>query len=166
MLDRERDVELRERTLERRAPAIDGLAHDSYPLGRGPSAYERSHLAREQLRRPALAGALEEANRSVQRRPRFRLVGEELVLEVGQRRRDQPGRRPGQLVDVPARKLGELSDRTFERGEHRPARLVRDRHRDVGSSSKSLEQRPLRSREILEAVRENGLPRPRLEVAT
>ena len=69
------------------------------------------------------------------------------------------------LLDRPGREHGEILDGALESGERRAARLVGDRDGDLGAGGERLEQRPLGRGEILEAVREDRLAVPRLEIA-
>ena len=66
LLDGVWDADRPEHGLERSAPPLDRVAHDSDPLGRRPAAEQREHVPREQLDRPADAGPLEEVQRSVE----------------------------------------------------------------------------------------------------
>ena len=88
LLDRERDSERDEDRLEHCAPAIDGVADDADPLGRRPAPEKLEHLGRDELGRASRSGALEEPDRTVERRRRRGRIREELPLEVGQRRRE------------------------------------------------------------------------------
>ena len=90
-LERHRDAERAEGRLEREPHALDGRADDRDLLRRDPAADETEHLVGDELERAARAGALEEAERRVERAPRRR-VGEELPLDVGERGRQE--RRP------------------------------------------------------------------------
>ena len=167
LLDCERDSERREDGVERRAPAIDRVADDSDLLRRDPFSQERQHLRGDELGRAAHACALEEGERAVERRAWLGGVREELPLEVDERRRDtslQPGGRGWELLDRTRRELGEIRHGPLERGERGTAGLVRDRDGDLGARGERLEQRPFGAGQILEAVREDRLARPRAEV--
>ena len=109
--------------------------------------------------------ALEEHDGAVEPRLDRKRVGEELSLDVLQRRRDGAHRRATQLLDRSLGETREVLDRPFERCEGSTTRLVRDRHGDVGTSREGLEQGPLRCREILEAVGEDRCAVPGAEVA-
>src|SRR5262249_48626102 len=92
MLDRIGDVELRERRLERRTPALDGLANDGDVLGSRAAAKQRTDLRREQLGGPARSRAFEEADCAVER-TELGLVDEQLTLEAAERRGHRCARR-------------------------------------------------------------------------
>ena len=83
------------------------------------------------------------------------------MRERGRRRRPHG---PQKLLDGPEREAGEILDRPFERRECGSPRLVGDGHGDVGPRRQRLEERPLRARQILEAVGEDRRARPRLQV--
>ena len=69
-----------------------------------------------------------------------------------------------ELDDVTARERSEIGDRPRQRGKRGPARLVRQRDVHLAARCERLDQAPLRSRQILEAVREyrGAVPRPEL----
>ena len=81
VLQRVRHIELCECGLERRTPAIDGLADDADRLGSRATAEEPGELGGDELRRAARSRAFEEADRAVERL-RLDLVGEEIALEA------------------------------------------------------------------------------------
>jgi hypothetical protein len=165
VLDPAGDVDLSEGRLERSTPAVDRLADDGDAFGREPTAKERRDLAGEKLDRAARARALEEADRAVEGRPDRRLVGEQLALEMPKRGGREAETRTGELLDAAGGELCEVRDRSLERLERGPRRLVRNGDRHLGARRESLEQRPLRARQILEAVREHGRAGPGGQVA-
>ena len=63
------NAERAERGLERRAPALDARTDDPDALRRRSRAHEREQLLADELERAARAGALEEADGAVDRRP-------------------------------------------------------------------------------------------------
>ena len=58
----------------------------------------------------------------------------------------------------------EILGRALERRERRAPRLVRQRDLDLGAPRERLEQRPLGGGQVLEAVREDGLAVPGVEL--
>ena len=74
------------------------------------------------------------------------------------------GRARRQLLDAPGRERREIVRGALQRREHLTPRLIRERDLHVGAPRERLEQRPLRARQILEPVREDGLAVPRIEV--
>ena len=70
-----------------------------------------------------------------------------------------------QLLDPAAGERGEIGGRARQRGEGGAARLVGKRDADVGAAGERLEQRPLGGGQVLEAVGEDGLAAPGVEVA-
>src|SRR5918994_2671271 len=163
-LERVRDAEGAEDSLERGAPPLDVGGYDCDPLGRFSCPKEREDLVGDELERAARACTLEEANRSLDGRPCFMALGEERPLEVGERLRAVPALRR-ELLDPAVGEPREVSGRPLERGEDGPAGLVRQRDGDVSATGERLEQRPLRSCQVLEAVREDGRAVPGREVA-
>ena len=85
-------------------------------------------------------------------------------LEMRERRRRDRSVARRQLLDGAGGQAGEILGRPPERGEDRPSRLVRQRDRDLGPRGQRLEQRPLRAGEVLEAVGEDRLAVPGVEV--
>ena len=81
-----------------------------------------------------------------------------------QRGRRDPSGRTRELLDRAGSEAGEILDRTFEGRERGPPRLVWDRDRHVGSAGQRFEQRPLGRSQILEAVREDRLAVPGVEI--
>ena len=69
-----------------------------------------------------------------------------------------------QLLDAAVGELRQIVHRLRQRGEGRPAGLVRDRDGDVGASGERLQERPFRSGQVLEAVGEHRLAAPRVEL--
>ena len=64
----------------------------------------------------------------------------------------------------PAGQPREILGGALQRGEGDAPRLVGQRHLDVGAAGERLEQAPLGAGQILEAVREDGLAVPRVEL--
>ena len=163
-VDGVRDPERPERRLDRAAPALERGHHDADLRGAGPAAQEVEHLLADELERAARAGALEEADRTLDRRRRLGATAEEGALEVGQRGvRDLfvAGR---ELLDRAGRQALEALRGVPQPLEGRPAGLVRKRDGDVGAARERLEQRPLGRGQVLEAVGEERLPLPGAEV--
>ena len=163
-VDGVRDAERAEDRLERAANPVVARHDQADPLGRHPAAGEREHLLPDQLQRSAAAGAFEEPDRAVQRRRPTRVVREQRALEMGERRGSERGVARRQLLDPSRSESGEILGRSAQRGERRPGRLVGERDRYLRARSKRLEERPLRAGEILEAVGEDRLAVPRVEV--
>ena len=79
---------------------------------------------RDELERAAAAGALEEADRTVNGRRIPRLVGEKGALEVRERRGRHRGIARRQLLDQARSEAGKIVSSPPECGEGRPARLI------------------------------------------
>ena len=60
----------------------------------------------------------------------------------------------------------EVLGRPPQRGERGPAGLIRERDGHLGARGQCLEQRPFRAREVFEAVGEDRLPVPGVEIPT
>ena len=74
-------------------------------------------------------------------------------------------RRPGrQLLDAAVRERREVVGCAGERGERDPPGLVGQRHMHLGAPGERLEQRPLGAGEVLEAVGEDRLTVPGVEL--
>jgi hypothetical protein len=103
-------------------------------------------------------------DRSVERWTALGLVGEELALEVDQRGRNGPrlGRR--KLLNGALCETSQVLHGSLERRERRTSRLIRERHDDLGSRGQPFEQRPLRPGQVFEAVCENGLAVPGIQI--
>ena len=148
-------IDARERSSDGQTIAISS--------GRDAVADELEHGLGDELERGATAGSLEEAHRAVERRRRGGVV-EEVALEMSEARRQVGVRARSELDDVAARERAEVGDRPRQRGERGPARLVRQRDVHLTARRERLDQAPLRSRQVLEAVREDrsAVPRPEL----
>ena len=162
-LDRVRDPEPAEHGLERRAPALDRRDDQRDLLGAVPPRSSASSSsptsssvprvpapARKRTRRsaPAVGGGLEQR-----------------ALEVRERRGAILGRAGRQLLDAAGRERREIVGRARERRERGAAGLVGQRDVDLGAAGERLEQRPLRGGQILEAVGEDRLAVPGVEIA-
>ena len=79
------------------------------------------------------------------------------------RRRDRRIARR-QLLDGAGRQTGEIFGRPPKRGERRPAGLIGQGDRHRGTCRERFEKRPFRAGQILEAVREDRLAAPRVEI--
>ena len=100
-------------------------------LGSGAGRAQLEDLVGDELERRARAGALEEADRALAVGRRRRDVLEQRPLEVRQRRMRVLRVPRRQLLEPPAGEARQIGGRALERGEGRPARLVRERDRDV-----------------------------------
>src|SRR5262249_32715071 len=70
-----------------------------------------------------------------------------------------------QLLDPRRSEPREVVGRSLERRKGWTARLVRQGDRALGATGKRLQERPLRARQVLEAVGEDGAALPRAELA-
>ena len=163
-LERQRDAKRAEGRLEREPQALDGRAHDRDLLRGNPAADEAEHLVGDELQRAARPGPLEEPERRVERAAR-RGVREQLPLDVGERGRQELVRPRPELGDVPAGQPGKVVDGAPQGRIHGAPRLVRQGDVDVAARGERLEEAPLGSRQVLEAVREDGRAAPRVELA-
>ena len=166
-LERIRDPERPERRLERRLPALERGADDPDLFRRHAGAQEREQLVADDLESTARPGSLEEAKGTADRR-RIRIVIrrrlEQPPLEVRERGLGNLVEARRQLVDPAVGEAGEIVHRARERREDGAPGLVRDRDRYLGAPGECVEQRPLRSRQILEPVREDRLAGPGVEL--
>src|SRR3954468_19677793 len=96
---------------------------------------------------------------------RGRGVGEERALDVRDRRVGDIGPRGGQLLDAAAGEPGQRFRRAAECGERGAPGLVRKRDGYVGAAGDRPQEPPFRRGQVLEAVGEDRLPLPGLEVA-
>ena len=163
-LDRVRDAEPAENGLERCAPLLDRRRDQRDLLGRRAAADQRDQLLADELERPAGTGAFEEAERGIEVGRRRRRLLEEGALEVREGRMRVLGRPGRQLLDATVRERRQVVGRALERREGDAARLVGQRHVHLGAARERLEQRPLGAGEVLEAVGEDGLAVPRIEI--
>ncbi len=167
LLDRVGNPERDEDRVERSPPAIDGVAHDADALGRGPVPEELDYLRADELDRSPGPGALEEADRAVQRDAALGCVREQLALEPDEGWRD-PARQAGlgraELLDSARCHPGKVLDRALERRIDNSSRLVRNGDRDLGAGCERLQERPLGSGQVFEAVGEDGLTGPGVEL--
>ena len=160
-VDRVGDAEGAESRLERRAQPLDARADDADSLGCDPAAEEREKLLADELERAARARRFEEAHGPVDRDRVVRLVCEERPLEVRDRGPGDLGVARRQLLDAPRGETLKVFCRSPQRREGGTPGLVRQRDAHLGASGERLEERPFGSREVLEAVREDGLRRAR-----
>jgi hypothetical protein len=131
-----------------------------------PQRNERQQLLADELEHAACARRLEEAKRAVDRRgdrrrgcsensARSRCASAGAATSLEARR---------QLLDAAVGERARSSIVRAERRERGAARLVRHRDRHLGPARERLQERPLRSRQILESIREDRLPAPGLEL--
>ena len=166
MFDRVRDLELIQSCTERGTPALGRITDNGDSIGCFSGSEDGNELTCEELGGAASSSALQKAKRRVERRSRRGAVGEELALEVKQSRRRAPIGRPGKLLDRARSKTRKILDRPLESREGCPSRLVGDRDCDIGPRGQGLQQGPLGSSQILEAVREDGLVVPGVEICS
>ena len=145
----------RRRSRAARAPRSTDGHTTAICSGARAAADERERLLGDELERSALAGALEEPHRAVERGAARRRVREERALEVSERPAGAGSPPRGSSSIAPARQRGEILDRPRERRERSTPRLVRERDRDLGARRERLEQRPLGAGQVLEAVGEH-----------
>ena len=143
MLDRERHVELRERRLERRTPAIRRTrrprrpARPAYRLARARRSRSRGARRFRASPRPRESGSIRRATAPARRRPRTaRARGERAPWAP---LRDGASRK---LLDGASRELREVPDGPLEGREGDTARLVRDRHGHVRRAPRALRGEP------------------------
>ena len=158
-LERERDAERAERRLEREPDALDRRADDRDLLRGDAGAHEAEDLVRDELERSSPTRALEEPQGRVERAP-SRGLGEQLALDVRERRWEELVGARRQLDDVPVRKERQIVDRPPQRGVRRTAGLVGQRDVHVRPRGERLEESPLGTGEVLEAVGEDRRAAP------
>ena len=163
-VDGVRDAERAEHRLERAADPVIAGHDETDPIRRHAAAGEREHLLAHQLERAAAPGALEEADHPVERRRLSGLVREEPPFEMRERRGRHRLVARRQLLDRAGRQTGEILGRPPQCREDRPPRLVGKGDGDLCPSRQRLEQGPLRTGEVLEAVREDRLAVPGVEL--
>ena len=163
-IDGIRDAQRAEHRLERAADPVVAGHDETDPIRRHAAAGEREHLLAHQLERAAAPGALEEADHPVERRRLSGLVREEPPFEMRERRGRHRLVARRQLLDRAGSQTGEILGRPPQCREDRPSRLVGKRDGDLGPSGQRLEQGPLRTGEVLEAVREDRLAVPGVEL--
>ena len=132
--------------------------------GATPPRISADQLLADELERPARPGAFQEAHPGVEVGRRSRGLLEERALEVCERGMGVFRRPRRQLLDAPVGERREIVGGALEGREGDPARLVGQRDLHLGSTGERLEQRPLRPSQVLEAVGEDGLAVPRVEV--
>ena len=162
-LERVRDAERREGRVERRAPAFERGADDRDLVGLGAGAQQREQLLGDELQGPAQARALEEADRPVELGARSACSPKERALQMREWSRARTGVRR-QLFAALGERV-QVVGGPRERGEGVAPGLVGQRHGHLGTRGQRLQQRPLSAGEVLEAVREDGLGAPGVEVA-
>ena len=165
MLEGIRNPECAEHGLEGRPPAIRRLAHDSDPLERRAATSQLEQLRADELHGAARACSLEELDRSFEWVLEGRPVTEEPAFEMHECNRYGSTLHGRQLRHRPSRQTSQVADRALERGEGHTSGLVRDRHGDVRPRGEGLDQRPLRCRQVLEAIREDRRAIPGVEIA-
>ena len=159
------NAERAENGLERRPPTLRRLADDPDPIRRRVGADEAEDLGGDELDGSTSSRSLEELHRALERFLESTPVAEELALEMSQRWRHGAMLDGRQLLDRTCGQRCQVAHRSLERGEGRSRRLVRDRDGHVRPRGERLDQRPLRTGQILEAVGEDGLPPPGSEIA-
>jgi hypothetical protein len=165
-LERVGHPERAERGLDRRAPALRRGADERDLLRCEAAADQCEDLLGDELDRAPRSGALQEADRSLERRRRAGRVDEERPLEIRERGRVYRGAVGWRkLLDVPLRQAGEVLRSRPQRLEGGAAGLVGQRDRHVRSSGESLDERPFGPGQVLEPVGEDRLAVPRVEVA-
>ncbi len=162
-LERDRDPQPGERRPECEPDRLDRRADDRDLLRRDAGPDERQRLLRHELERAARPRTLEEPDRAVEQHA-SRGVGEQVPLDVRQPRRQELLCARRQLDDVAARKGREVFDGSPERGIDRAPGLVGEGDVDVGARRQRLEQSPLGAGEVLEAMREDGVVAPCVQV--
>jgi len=123
-VDGVRNAKRAEHGLDRASEPLVAGHHHADPLRRRPRADECEQLLPDELERAAAAGALEEADRTVNGRRIPRLVGEKGALEVRERRGRHRGIARRQLLDQARSEAGKIVSSPPECGEGRPARLI------------------------------------------
>ena len=159
-----RNAERPERSLERRLPALERGADDADLLGCHAGADQRKQFLADELECAALARAFEKPNRPVDRRCGRTRLGEESALEMRKRRLHDLVEGRLELLDATISKAGEIFHRPAKRGERSTARLIWHRDGHFASAGERLQQRPFRAGQILEAVREDRLAVPSVEL--
>ncbi len=119
---------------------------------------------RDELERSARTGRREEANGTFERRRVGDRVAEQRALDVRERGMRELAEARRQLLDAPVGERAQIVHRRPQRLERGPPRLVRHRDGDLGAPGERAQQLPLGAGEVLEAVREDGLVVPRVEV--
>ena len=154
-LDREGDPERGERRVDRRPPALERGHDDRDLLQRGACVRQLADLLRDELERAPASRSLEEAQRALELGAGRRLVGEEVTLDVCERRVAVLGRPRRQLLDSAVGERAEVLDRPLQRREGRSPGLVGQRDGDLAPARQRLEEPPLRAGQVLEAVGED-----------
>ena len=106
----------------------------------------------------------EEADSAVEGRTGRRRVGEEMPLQVRERRMSVLRGSGRKLLDLSTGERGEVLLRASQRCEGSATGLVRQRNRHLCAARQRLEQPPLRAGQILEPVREDRSAVPRIEL--
>ena len=164
-LERVRNAECAERGLERCLPALQRRADDADLLRGHAGSEQRQELLADQLERSALARALEEADGAFDLGLLGHRLGEERALEMCERRLRDIGEGRRQLLDATVGQAAQIVHRPAERRERRAVRLVGHRHGHLAAAGECLQERPLRAGQVLEAVREDRLAAPGLELS-
>ena len=165
-LDRVRHPERAEHRLERRAPALERRRDQRDPLGRRAAADELEQLLADQLERAARAGAFEEADGAVELGAATPALDEQRALEMRERRMRVLGRARRRAPRCARGERGEIRRRSARSDAKamRPGSYGSETLH-LGASGQRLEQRPLRTGQVLEAVGEHRLAVPRVELA-
>ena len=163
-LDAVRDAERAKRRLERSAPAVDRRTDDGDLLRGGAVPEQVEDLVADQLEQPTGARRLEKPQCPLERRGSRPLVDVELSLEIRELRPSKAVGRRRQFLDPPLGDPREIRRGSLERVECDAPGLVGERDRHVHARGQRLDQRPLRARQVLEAVRIHGRAVPGAEI--
>ena len=161
---RDGNAERAEPGLERRAPALERRTDDRDLLRGGAGPYERQDLATDELERRPRSRALEEAHCASRLRLLRRRVVEEPALDVGQRGMREVVEARRHDLDAPVGERAQVVHRRPQRIERRAPRLEGHGNRHVGATCERAQELPLGAGQILEAVREDGLAAPGVEL--
>ena len=92
-------------------------------------------------------------------------VSRRACAQMRERRLRDIGEGRRQLLDATVGQAAQIVHRPLERRERRAVRLVGHRHGHLAAAGECLQERPLRARQVLEAVREDRLAAPGLELS-
>ena len=157
-LGRQRDAEASQGRGDQGGLPIGAANRDRDLVRIDPVGEQARDLAAEQLRLAPVAGALEQAQRSVGR-DRGRIGLEQVALEMPQRRRPAALGRPGELGDGSAELVPEHAEQLGASGECLPV-LERHRHRHLAGVGERPDELDLLAGQIVESVQEDRPRRP------